>query len=305
MDKVLKRIPVPIVALMLALFALGNLVQSYSNTLRLMFASIGAIILILFLIKIFKYPEFLKEELKKPIPASVLPAFSMGLMLLAGYIKPLNFSLASWIWYLAIGIHIALIALFTRRFINDFKIKTVFPSWFIVYVGIAVAAVSAPVFENLFIGKLAFWFAFICYILLMPLVIKRLNKCPEMPEPAKPTFAILAAPASLLLAGYINSFQGQRLAIVYFLLIASQVTYFIVLFNMPRLLKNKFNPSFAAFTFPVVISGIGLKLTNGFLNKNDMGISFLPALVKFEELIALIVVIYVLLKYIDFLTNQK
>ena len=193
---------------------------------------------------------------------------------------------------------------FTKKYIMDFKIKTVFPSWFIVYVGIAVTSITAPMFENIFLGKLAFWFGFISYFLLMPLVIKRLREYPEMPEPAKPTFAILAAPASLLLAGYINSFQGERLAIVYFLFFASQITYFIVLGNLPRLMKAKFNPSFAAFTFPTVISAMSLKLTTGYLKGIDKGFAFLPALVKFEEAVAFVIVLYVLFKYIDFLTAE-
>ncbi|MPN07003.1 hypothetical protein SDC9_154262 [bioreactor metagenome] len=126
-----------------------------------------------------------------------------------------------------------------------------------------------------------------------------------MPEPTLPTLAIFAAPASLLLAGYMNSFQTKTMAIVWFLIVLSIFMYVVVIIKMFNLLKLKFYPSYSGFTFPLIISGIAMKLTNGFLNKSGQDISFLQYLVKFQEIVAVAIVVYVLIRYIQFLLPEK
>lgn len=104
-----------------------------------------------------------------------------------------------------------------------------------------------------------------------------------------------------------NSFQDKNLPIVWLLLVLSQLTLLYVLTQLPRLLKLPFYPSYSAFTFPLVISGISIKLTNGFLMNIGKEISLLKYLVKFEEILAVVIVLYVLVRYIGFLfsTTEK
>lgn len=64
----------------------------------------------------------------------------------------------------------------------------------------------------------------------------------------------------------------------------------------------KFYPSFSAFTFPLVISAISIKLANGFLVNSGQALAILRYIVKFEELVAILMVLYVLIKYVQFLT---
>lgn len=126
-----------------------------------------------------------------------------------------------------------------------------------------------------------------------------------VPEPAIPSLTILAAPASLCLAGYMNSFETKNLILVYVLVTLAQVLYWGVILYLPKMLKSQFYPSYSGFTFPLVISGIGLKLTNGFLTKSGNPISFLPALVTLEEILALAACIYVLIRYLGFLLASE
>jgi exfoliative toxin A/B len=304
MKQIVKKLPVPIVALMLALAATGNLVLSYGNAYRNIFGVLSAIILILVLIKIVQYPKSVAESLNNPVVASVFPALSMGIMLIATYIKPFAASLAFGVWIIGLILHIILIIYFTKKYVISFNIKKVFPSWFIVYVGIVVGSVTAPAFNMTNIGQILFWFGFISYLILLPIVLNRVLKVKGIPEPALPTIVIFSAPASLCLAGYMNSFQDKNMFIVWLLLILSQFTLLCVLLQLPRLLKLPFYPSYSAFTFPLVISAISIKLTNGFLTNAGKSIAILKYLVKFEEFIAVIMVLYVLLKYINFLFSK-
>jgi exfoliative toxin A/B len=304
MKEIIKRLPVPAVALFLALAATGNLVLSYGNMYRNIFGIFAAIILILILAKIIIYPKKVAEDLNNPVIASVFPALSMGIMLMATYIKPLTPSLAFGIWIIGLVLHIVLIFYFTIKYVFNFNIKKVFPSWYIVYVGIVVGSVTAPAFKITNVGKILFWFGFISYLVLLPIILYRVLKIREIPEPALPTILILAAPASLCLAGYMNSFQDKNLFIVWLLLALSQFTLLCILLQLPKLLKLPFYPSYSAFTFPLVISALSLKLTNAFLLNTEKEIAMLKYIIKFEELLAVIMVLYVLLKYIVFLFSK-
>lgn len=304
MNSLLKKIPLPITGLMLAVFALGNLIQSYGEVYRNIAGVIGLIIFIAVLLKIAVCPSIIREELSNPVVFSVFPTFSMGMMLLATYLKPYNSSLGFTIWILGIVLHIILIIAFSMKHLFTFSIKKVFPSWFIVYVGIVVASVTAPAFNMISIGKIAFYFGLIAYILLMIIVINRVFIVKEIPEPATPTLIIFAAPGSLCLAGYLNSFDQINTVLFWALLIVSQIIYFAVLLKLIKLIRIKFYPSFSGFTFPLVISAIALKLSNGFLAKSGNPIPALKYLVAFEEILAVFIVVFVLIYYIRFIFSK-
>lgn len=307
MKKLLKKLPLPITGLMLGFAALGNLIQSYSESLRSLFGLISVIIFVLVILKIIMLPKEVGQSLENPVVASVFPTFSMTMILLATYIKPFSSRISSLFWFIGLILHVVLMVWFTQKFVldNNYNIKKVFPSWFIPYVGIAVASVSSGAVGMQSIGKIMFWFALIAFIVLLPIVLKRIFIVKEIPEPAIPAIGILAAPASLCLAGYMNSFESKNTALVYVLLIVSQILYWGVILYLPKILKLQFYPSYSGFTFPLVISGLALKLTNGFLIKSGSQISFLPALVLFEEIMAVVACVYVIIRFLGFLFAAK
>lgn len=305
MEQILKKYPVPVTGLMLGLAAAGNLVQSYGEIYRNIFGLISAILFILMIIKILKFPKGVKESLDNPVVASVFPTFSMAIMILSTYLKPFAELPAFIVWIAGLIFHIALILLFTKKYVVNFKIKQVFPSWFIVFVGIVAASVTGPAYNMAAIGQIAFYFGLISYLLLLPMVLYRVVKIKEIPEPALPTLAIFAAPASLLLAGYMNSFTDKNIGMVWFLAALSIIMYAAVIIMLFKLLKLKFYPSYSAFTFPLVISGISMKLTNGFLTKSGQAVASLKYLVKFQEFVGAAIVLYVLYRYVQFLTAKE
>lgn len=301
----IKRIPLPIAGVMLALAATGNLIQSYSPELRLVFGAISAIIGVLLIVKFIMYPKQLAEDLKNPVVASVAPTFSMAVILLSVYIKPYAATVGLALWFIGLILHFALLALYTIRFIVKFDIKKIFPSTFIVFVGFVVASVTAAAFNMTTLGQALFWIGFILYLILLAVITYRVIKVKEIPEPAQPLIIIFAAPASLCLAGYLSSFESKSMIIVYFLAILSIVFYIFALTQLPRLLKLKFYPSYSAFTFPMVISAIAMKMTDAFLTKSGNGIRFLKYIVIVQTVIAVAMVLYVLIRYIMMIVNTK
>ncbi|ARE87014.1 potassium-tellurite ethidium and proflavin transporter [Clostridium formicaceticum] len=289
----------------MALAATGNLVLSYGNIYRNIFGLISIMILGALTIKVSAQPESFTEAFENPVIASVSPTFSMGLMILSTYIRTYLPSIALGVWILGLLIHICLMLHFTKKYLLKFNIKKVFPSYFVVYVGIVVGSVTAPVYGFTSLGQLIFWFGFISYLVLLPLVLYRVFIIKEIPEAALPTMVIFAAPASLCLAGYLNAFSEKNMMMIVFLASLALLMLFFVLLYMPKILKLKFYPSYSAFTFPFVISGIAMKGTNNLLMNNGKEIEMLNYLVKFLEFWSILMVLYVLIRYAFFIIAPK
>lgn len=304
MIEAVRKTPTPIAGLMLAFAAAGNLMASYGSGIRSIFGMISLVILIFIISKNLMNPVSLREDLKNPVVASVVPTFFMGGMILSTYAKPYIGGWAFAVWGLCVVLHLSMAVFYTKRFLMDFKIQKVFPSIFVVYVGIVAASVTAPAYGMQEVGKVLFWSGLISYLILLPIAGYRAVKVKGIPEPALPTITIFAAPASLCLAGYMSSFSEKNMGMIVFLAALSLIMYLIVLAVLPKLLKLQFYPSYSAFTFPLVISAIAMKMTNGYLKA--MGKSgVLGGVVKFQEVVSVAAVLYVLLCFTKFLFVKK
>lgn len=300
-DSLLKKLPYPAAGLMLGLAALGNLVAGYGMHYRYALGVLAAVIFVLLLAKALRFPNSLREAMSQAAVCSVLPTFSMGTAILSGYLRTWSPAIAQLLWFAALALHVSLVLIFTLRYVFDFKIKQVFPSWFIVYVGLATFSVTAPAFGQIALGQALFWLSFASYFVLLPIAIYRCSYVGEVPPPARPLLAIFTAPSSLLLAGYLQSFADRSLSILYLLAACTVLSFTFVLTRLPSLLKLPFFPSYAAFTFPFVITAIALKGASVYLSNTARGIPLLSASVPFLELWATAAVLYVLIRYLRFL----
>ena len=305
MKNVIKKVPVPLSGVMLGLAALGNLLQSYSEGVRYFCGILAGLLLILLILKLILFPGMIKEDMKNPIMTSVAATFPMALMLLSTYVNPFIGNAAFVIWILAILLHIVMILYFTVIFIVKLQMPKVFASYFIVYVGIAVAAVTVPAFGRLTIGAAAFWFGLISLVVLLILVTYRYINFKEIPEPAKPLICIYAAPASLCIAGYTQSVETKSYGLLIGLMIVAAILYVFSLVKAVTYLKLPFYPSYASFTFPFVISAIAMKQASACLMNMGRPISFLSGVVTIETVIAVLFVAYVFIRFMGFLFAGK
>lgn len=305
MKEKIKKVPIPLSGVMLGTAALGNLLQSYSEGLRMFCGGIAGVLLIMLLLKLAFFPGMIKEDMKNPIMASVAGTFSMALMLLSTYILPLIGQGAFVIWILAVALHIILIIYFTVKFILKLQMPKVFASYYIVYVGIVTASITAPAYGMQNVGTAAFWFGFIAVIALLILVTVRYVKYKEIPEPAKPLFCIYAAPVSLCVAGYIQSVEGKSYGLLVVMFVVSCILYLTALIKAIGYLRLPFYPSYASFTFPFVISAIAAKQTMACLANMGHPFPALQYVVSVETAIAIVMVGYTLIRFIGFIFQNK
>lgn len=296
-----EHIPVPVAGVALGLAALGNVLAPASILVHDICGALSAALVILLLVKIAFAPHRFKSDMSNPVVASTCATLFMACMQLAVYISAVNHGLGFSIWCIAIVGHFVLMAWFTKKFLFAFDLKNVHATYFIAYVGIIVASLTSPTFGMEALGNVLFWFGFVCYAALFVLVTIRYVRH-EVAEPAKPTFCVYAAPMSLSLAGYLAVTPEPNLALVSVMAIAAQVLFVFVLTQVPKFIKGGFYPSFAAMTFPFVITATALDRVLSLLA--DQGI-ILPVvfdwIVVAEVVFATCMVLFVLVHYARFM----
>lgn len=298
----IKNIPIPISGLILALLSLGNLTQDIHPCLRVIFGGVGLIFLILIILKLIFHTDLIKEDFENPVIASSSGTFSMSLMILSTYLITFNPSIAYGVWIIGIALHIMLMIYFTYHFIvRNFNISNVYPTYWIVFVGITMGAITSGVHGASEVGFIFFIIGFIAMAITLPLVIYRYVKYPEVPDGNKPLICIFTAVLSILIVGYLNSASGISLEFITALYIFACIFYVFALWKFIEYRNLDFYPSFAAFTFPFVISALA---TKGVLSKIGSNL-ILNSILEIEIAIAAVIVVYILIRYSIFLKNSK
>ncbi|MBQ9564081.1 MAG: TDT family transporter [Synergistaceae bacterium] len=304
----LKRYPLPVAGLILALFALGNAVEHYGEWLRFAVGGVAFILYLPYLARLALRLN-LKEPLSDPVTASRQPAFAMATLLLGNYAASLSSTLPvpGWvgvgIWYAGLAGHVFLILWFSVKFIlRGFSIKNVYPSWFTVYAGIAAASVTAPGVGQTHVGQQVFWFALGAFLVLLPFVCWRAWWIRRIPNFAKTTMVVFALPAALLLAGYTASFEVRSPRLVTSLTLCSSLFYLIglgyyIVFTWKR---PDFTPDHADFAFPIAISALASRLT---ADASEIALETTSLLAAIEAVFASLIVMDVLIHYLFLLRS--
>lgn len=300
-----KTVPVPCCGVALALAALGRLLGSYSIP-GAEPVLVGCSIFFIGLIvgKALLWPRVLANDLTDPVLGSVFGTFFMTFTQLSTYLIGFSHLLASAVWILAVLGHAALIVWFTLYRASQPRLSDVFTTWFVCYVGIAAGALTAPYFDFEAVGMALVWFGLAAYAVLLALVTAR-YVLREVPKGAQPTFCIYAAPASLMLATYLSCASQPSIPLTLGLGLLGQLMLIMVITQVPRFILNGFFPSYAAMTFPFVVTATALRNAAGFWTAEGLTwTSPLSAIATGEVVLATIMVLFVAIHYLRFITGN-
>lgn len=299
MKQLIRAIPIPISGVMLALFSLAKLVKTFDLT---WFANglifIGALFLSGLLVKVVLAPELVLKEMKNPLIAAVSPTFTMALMVLSSLYMETTVVWEN-IWWFALVLHFVLMLYFTYRFVlrTALTLSHIYPSWFIMYIGMGIMPLTAggrasALMDIVFYSCIAF------LIILVPIMLVRIFVMRNLEVPTLPLITILCAPVSLTLAGYLAHVEVASTTMVLTLVIIAQLLYVLVLTQLPKLLRLPFFPSYAAFTFPLVICATALTNTMHYFGYTG---PISTTVIAVETTIAAMMVLYVTVRYSVFL----
>lgn len=304
MKSLLKKLPIPISGLMLALASLGNLLVEYNGVLRYLSLSISLIIFLLLVMKLIIHPIDFKEGFGNPSIAGILGTSAMYISTLSTYAVAFSKNLAISLLFLGITIHIFIIIFFTKKYILNFNIMNIVPSIFVVYIGISINSVFLSNFSYQKIGLIIFLFSFVAYIILMPILYYKIFIVKKFPDILLPTITIIAAPSSLITMSYLSSFNQKSITVVYILTVLILFNLAIGLYTIVKNINKPFVPTFSAFTFPIVITTVALNVLNNFFKNKNINIK-LDSLTTTLFILSLFLVFFVLLRYIIFIFSNK
>ncbi|HDC5737273.1 TPA: TDT family transporter [Staphylococcus aureus] len=290
----LQKAPLVTSGLVLGLLGLGNLLKDLSLTLNAVCGIFAFLIWIHLLCTMLKYSNNVKEQLNSPLVSSVFTTFFMSGFLGTTY---LNTFFSNITFINSLMTHMII---FSIKYLKDFSLENVYPSWTVLFIGIAIAGLTAPVSGYFFIGQLTVIYGFVATCIVLPIVFKRLKAFP-LQTSIKPNTSTICAPFSLVAAAYVIAFPKANAFIVIIFLILAQIFYFYIIIQLPKLLKEPFSPVFSAFTFPLVISATALK--------NSLPVLMFPDIWKgllfIEVLLATVIVLRVFIGYLHFFLKKE
>ena len=252
--KKLENMPIPVMPTIVGTATLSNVYLSLGFTwIRHIVMITGTILLFCYLAKIIIYPKTCAKEYSNTVPASLYAGITMITMILGSYYFDLNRTFGRVLWFTAIIIHAIHILVFTyRNVVKGVNMDTFVPSWFVTYNGIMVATVAGTVMDAPLVGKIIVYYGIGVFILIILFMIYRLIKYP-IQDGFYHTQAIVLAPSSLCVVGYINFFKEPNFTLLSFLYIAVLAALIFIFIKIPKFFSFKFYPGYAGLTFPMAI----------------------------------------------------
>ncbi len=226
----------------------------------------------------------------------------MALMLISHVVAQKYLIAGTILWVIACMAHIVFMCCFFYYRLRDPDFNHILPSWYVPPIGIVVASLAVPLSVLHPVGVVFVVFGLICYLLMLPIVLYRLIIGSYVEPDRQPTLAVLAAPPSLILAGYLTVVQNPNPFFVISLLSIAILMTIIVYLLLFQLLKLPFSASFSALTFPLVISAVATHKVTVCLPTlfERSHLYWLSCFSTVEAVIALVIVIYVTYHYFCF-----
>lgn len=253
----LEKMPVPVLPTFVGALTLSNIFSSLNFTwVRHLTMWAATIVLLIYIIKIIKFPKTCLNEYKTVVPCSLYAGFTMVLMILGSYYFDYVPAFGKTIWAIGLAGHAVHILIFTyRNVVKSRDINTFVPSWFVTYNGIMVSCVVGGAMNAAHILKYVVYYGIIIYLILIPIMIWRLLTV-EVKAPVYHTMAVVLAPCSLCVVSYLNVMKEPNQILLYFLYACVLASVLFIVVKLPKFFSFSFVPGFAGLTFPMAIGTV-------------------------------------------------
>lgn len=300
--------PTPMAGLALGIASLGWCLENlgiFNGYAQISGAVISSVLLAILGSKFLLHSHLLRQDLSHPVVGSVVPTFAMASMVVSYAISHYLPKFGSAIWLFAVVLHLVFLSSFVYHRAQNFEMHHMLPSWFVPPVGIIVAPLTFAGNPSLhWVAESTLYFGMLVYAVMLPLMIYRFMFSELVQDAAKPTIAIMAAPASLSLAGYLSFVEQPSPVIVALLFGIAILMTTVIYLALYKLLKLDFSPAYAAFTFPLVISATALFKMSVWMKNVGIASEYVNQVHSFavvELVIATLVVSLVAYKYFSHL----
>ncbi len=296
----LERMPVPVLPTFVGALTLSNVYSGMGYPwVRHLTMWAATIVLLLYIVKIVKFPMTCKKEYEAVVPCSLYAGFTMVTMILGSYYFDYIPVLGKGMWAVAVAIHAIHILIFTyRNVIQKRDINTFVPSWFVTYNGIMVSCVVGGAMNAAGILKYIVYYGIVIYFVIIPIMIWRLMTV-EVKAPVYHTMAVVLAPCSLCVVSYLNVIKEPNQMLLYILYACVLVSLAFIIIKLPKFFAFPFVPGFAGMTFPMAIGIVASTKMAGYLNGiGNAGLANIVTQISgFQVYLTSMIVGYVLLNF--------
>lgn len=256
----LERMPVPVLPTFVGALTLSNVYSGMGYTwVRHLTMWAATIVILLYVVKIIKFPATCKKEYETVVPCSLYAGFTMVLMILGSYYFDYIPALGKGIWMAALAVHAIHILIFTyRNVIKKRDINTFVPSWYVTYNGIMVSCVIGGAMNAKPVLRIVLYYGIIVYFVILPFMLRRLLTV-EVKPAVYHTMAVLLAPCSLCVVSYLNVEENPNQILLFVLYACVLASLAFIIIKLPKFFSFPFAPGFAGMTFPMCI---GIVATN-------------------------------------------
>jgi tellurite resistance protein len=274
----IQNFPISFLAVALGLMGFTLAWQKAEETLKIPFKistyllyfsiMIFIIILIVYLIKIFKYPHEVKKEFNHPIKLNFFPLLAKVLLIISVIYLGLNMTISKYVWWAGVILQFIFIIIVMSSWVQNtnFEIHHMNPAWFIPVVGCVIIPIAgikhfSPELSWFFFSIGLFW-----WLILTTIIINRVIFHMPVPDKLVPTFFILFAPPVI---GFIalTKLLGEQSVFGNLLYYFGLFMFILIIAQYKLFIKIKFYLSWWAYSFPLAALAIGTFLM---YNLNDL-----------------------------------
>lgn len=218
-------------------------------------------IILIYLIKIFKYPKEVQKEFQNITKLSFFPTISISMLLLGIALMNIHPPLSQMLWYAGVTIQfifsIVIISIWIRH--PSLEINHISPAWFIPVVGNILVPIAGVVYAPVEISWFFFSIGLVFWIALFTILFYRLLFHNPLPERLLPTLFILIAPPAVGFISYVKltGIVDSMARILYYFAL---FVFVLMIPQLKMLSRIKYYLSWWAYTFPLAALTIATML---------------------------------------------
>lgn len=265
----LVRIPTALFPIALGLAGLGALAITASQQADVaslisighgLLALAGVILLVdlvLYLVKLLRHREEVAEDISMATRANLLAPGLMAAMVIGGALAP-SWPGGHWVWVIASVAHLVLLLSFVGRWLtHDYDPADLNPTWFLPAAGIMTSAMTWPGIGMVAFPMLTFAAGLMLWLMLLPLVFRRLVFEPAVQPQLRPTLFIIAAPFGLAAGALLTLFPALPWQVPFLLLSGGGFFIAALVLQTHFIRAAGITLSWWATTFPVAVVASG------------------------------------------------